>query len=48
MPVVGILTAALVLGETVSAVQIAGGIVILAGLLIVSGIGFPRGLRSRS
>lgn len=47
MPVVGILTAALVLGETVSAVQIGGGIVILTGLLIVSGIGFPRGLRSR-
>jgi O-acetylserine/cysteine efflux transporter len=47
MPVVGILTASLVLGETVSAVQIAGGLVILAGLLIVSGLGLPRGLRRR-
>jgi O-acetylserine/cysteine efflux transporter len=37
MPVVGILTAALVLGETVSLAQLAGGAVILAGLAIVSG-----------
>lgn len=47
MPVVGIVTASLVLGETVSAVQLAGGLVILAGLLIVSGIGLPRGIRVR-
>ena len=39
MPVVGIFTAALVLGETVSLAQVIGGAVILAGLAIVSGVG---------
>ncbi|WP_395688767.1 DMT family transporter [Aestuariivirga sp.] len=48
MPVVGIFTAALVLGETVSAVQIVGGLVILTGLLVVSGLGLPRSIRRRS
>jgi O-acetylserine/cysteine efflux transporter len=38
MPVVGILTAAVVLGEAVSLEQIIGGAVILAGLAIVSGL----------
>ena len=38
MPVVGIVTAALLLGERIAAVQIAGGAVILLGLAIVSGI----------
>jgi O-acetylserine/cysteine efflux transporter len=42
MPVVGIFTAALVLGETVSLVQVIGGAVILAGLAIVSGVGPAR------
>lgn len=42
MPVVGIVTAAVVLGEQVSFVQVAGGLVILAGLAIVSGLGLPR------
>jgi O-acetylserine/cysteine efflux transporter len=42
MPVVGIATAALVLGEQVSLVQVAGGLVILFGLAIVSGLGFPK------
>jgi O-acetylserine/cysteine efflux transporter len=42
MPVVGIITAALVLGETVSLAQLLGGLVILAGLAIVSGLGLPR------
>lgn len=42
MPVVGIATAALVLGEQVSTAQILGGMVILGGLAIVSGVGFPR------
>lgn len=42
MPVVGIVTAALVLGESVSAAQLAGGAVILFGLAIVSGLGLPR------
>ena len=42
MPVVGIATAALVLGESVSAAQLLGGAVILFGLVIVSGIGLPR------
>jgi len=38
MPVIGILTAAVLLGERISPVQIAGGAVILIGLSIVSGI----------
>ena len=42
MPVVGIVTAALVLGESVSLAQLIGGAVILFGLCIVSGIGLPR------
>ena len=46
MPVVGILTAALVLGETVSPAQLIGGAVILAGLAIVSGL--PRAGRRRA
>jgi len=37
MPVVGIVTAATVLGERIAPVQIGGGIVILLGLAIVSG-----------
>jgi O-acetylserine/cysteine efflux transporter len=41
MPVVGIITAAAVLGESVSVAQLIGGGVILAGLAIVSGLGFP-------
>lgn len=39
MPVVGLMTAFLVLGETVSCVQLAGGAAILTGLAIVSGLG---------
>jgi O-acetylserine/cysteine efflux transporter len=42
MPVFGIAFAWLVLGETVSAVQIAGGAVILAGLAIVAGLDGAR------
>lgn len=42
MPVVGIVTAALALGESVSAAQLIGGAVILFGLVIVSGIWLPR------
>jgi O-acetylserine/cysteine efflux transporter len=38
MPVVGIITAAVVLGETVSVEQMIGGVVILAGLAVVSGM----------
>jgi drug/metabolite transporter (DMT)-like permease len=45
MPVVGIVTAALVLGESVSLAQLVGGAVILLGLAIVSGLSLPR-LRS--
>jgi O-acetylserine/cysteine efflux transporter len=41
MPVVGIVTAALVLGESISMAQVLGGGVILAGLAIVSGVGRP-------
>lgn len=41
MPAVGIVTAALVLGETVSAAQMTGGAVILAGLAVVSGVRIP-------
>jgi O-acetylserine/cysteine efflux transporter len=43
MPVVGIITAAVVLGETVSLEQMIGGVVILAGLAVVSGM--PLALR---
>jgi len=39
---VGIVTAALALGESVSAAQLIGGAVILFGLVIVSGIWLPR------
>lgn len=42
MPVVGIVTAALVLGENVSYAQLAGGLVILFGLAIVSGLALPK------
>lgn len=42
MPVVGIATAAIVLGESVSPAQVIGGLVILLGLAIVSGLGLPR------
>lgn len=42
MPVVGIITAALVLGESVSVAQLVGGAVILFGLAIVSGLSLPR------
>ena len=42
MPVVGIATAALVLGEQVSMAQVLGGLVILFGLAIVSGLGLPK------
>jgi O-acetylserine/cysteine efflux transporter len=45
MPVVGILTAAVVLGEAVSVEQVIGGAVILAGLAIVSGMNLT--LRNR-
>ena len=38
MPVIGILTAALLLGETIAPAQIAGGAVILAGLAVISGL----------
>jgi O-acetylserine/cysteine efflux transporter len=41
MPVVGIITAALVLDESVMIEQLLGGTVILAGLVIVSGRGLP-------
>ncbi len=41
MPVVGIITAYFLLGETISFAQLLGGAVILAGLAIVSGIGLP-------
>ncbi|MFN4142169.1 DMT family transporter [Aestuariivirga sp.] len=41
MPVVGIITAALVLGETISLAQVLGGGVILLGIAIVSGVGPP-------
>ncbi|MBL8908370.1 MAG: EamA family transporter [Rhizobiales bacterium] len=44
MPVVGIVTAAILLGERISPIQVAGGLVILAGLSIVSGI-IPLRLR---
>ncbi len=38
MPVIGIATAAIVLAERISPIQVAGGLVILFGLSIVSGV----------
>ncbi|MBM3519763.1 MAG: hypothetical protein FJX63_03170 [Alphaproteobacteria bacterium] len=38
MPVVGIVTAFIVLGEIITPAQVAGGLVILAGLALVSGV----------
>ena len=38
MPMVGILTAYVVLGEVITPAQVAGGLVILAGLALVSGV----------
>lgn len=46
MPVVGFVTAYVVLGEAISLIQVAGGIVIMLGLAIVSGLGFPIGKRA--
>jgi O-acetylserine/cysteine efflux transporter len=42
MPVVGIATAWALLGEPITAVQIFGGVVILLGLALVSGVGQSR------
>lgn len=47
MPVAGIVTAYGLLGGTISAAQIIGGLVILAGLAVVSGLGLPRGKKGR-
>ena len=47
MPVVGIITAYFVLGETISAAQIIGGAVILVGLAVVSGLGHARNKKGR-
>lgn len=41
MPVVGVLTAYFGLGETISLVQVLGGLVILSGLVIVVGVRLP-------
>lgn len=41
MPVVGIVTAYFLLGETISFAQVLGGAVILFGLAVVSGVGLP-------
>ncbi|MFO1122669.1 MAG: EamA family transporter [Hyphomicrobiales bacterium] len=38
MPIVGIVTAHVLLGETVAPAQVAGGLVLLAGLAIVAGV----------
>lgn len=42
MPVTGLASAALFLGETVAPAQIAGGFVIVAGLAVVAGLRLPR------
>lgn len=47
MPVVGIFTAFFVLGEAIVPAQIIGGLVILAGLAIVSGVGLPNAKKGR-
>ena len=38
MPMVGILTALVMLGEVITPAQVAGGLVILSGLALVSGV----------
>ena len=48
MPVFGIATAVLLLGEQVSLPQLMGGGVILSGLAIVAGAGLPRNKRHRA
>lgn len=48
MPVVGIFTAFFVLGEAIVPAQIIGGLVILAGLAIVSGLGNPQNQKGRA
>lgn len=47
MPVVGIVTALVVLGEPVSPAQILGGLTIMAGLAVVSGFGLPQNRQGR-
>jgi O-acetylserine/cysteine efflux transporter len=39
MPVVGIVTAALVLGETIKTSHIVGGLIIVGGLMVITGFG---------
>ena len=46
MPVVGIATASLFLDEVVSLAQVLGGLVILAGLAVVTGRGIPQRQRA--
>ena len=46
MPVVGIATAFVLLGETISPAQLLGGAVLLGGLAIVSGVGLPKRRRA--
>jgi O-acetylserine/cysteine efflux transporter len=41
MPVIGILTAGAILGDTILISHVAGGLVILAGLAVVTGLGPP-------
>ena len=48
MPAVGIVTAYVILDETISPAQFIGGLVILAGLAIVSGIGLPKRTKAGS
>ena len=47
MPVIGVITSALVLGERLEPIQLAGGVIVLAGLAMVLGIG-QRGGGTRS
>jgi drug/metabolite transporter (DMT)-like permease len=47
MPVVGIVTAHVVLGESIAVAQVLGGMVILFGLAIVSGVGLAPKSRGR-
>jgi O-acetylserine/cysteine efflux transporter len=46
MPVVGFVTAYVVLGEPISLAQVLGGLVILLGLVIVSGLQIPKSKRA--
>jgi O-acetylserine/cysteine efflux transporter len=47
MPVAGVITAALVLGETIETSHLVGGFIIICGLAVVTGFGHGAGGQAR-